>query len=287
MKIVIIGSDGQLGRDVVKEFQKDKKNEIVELSHKDFELSNEKQVYSVLEKIHPNIVINTAAYHNVDLCEINPVIAFKVNSLGPKYLAEASNNQDFYLIHISTDYVFDGSKNRPYIETDSPLPLNVYGNTKLSGEYFIRSISKRHLIMRVSGLYGSNPCRAKGGLNFVQLMIKLGQERDEVRVVDHEFISPTSTKQVAEQLHLISENEIHGLCHATAEGHCSWYQFAKEIFKIKEIKTTLNIAGVDEFPLKTPRPTYSVLDNKVLKENNLNRFKSWQEALHEYLKKNN
>ena len=227
--------------------------------------------------------MNTAAYHQVDKCEAEPAEAFAVNGIGAWNLAKASLKNDFYLIHISTDYVFDGAKQQPYIESDCPSPVNAYGNTKVAGEFFISSTAKRYLIMRTSGLYGTNPCRAKGGMNFVQLMLKLAAERDEIRVVDHEVLTPTSTLEVARQILALSRSNAYGICHATAEGVCSWYRFAQQVFKLKNTDINLQIAGPNEFPAKTPRPEYSVLENEFLKKRGLNVFKSWEEGLKEYL----
>jgi dTDP-4-dehydrorhamnose reductase len=186
-------------------------------------------------------------------------------------------------MHVSTDYVFDGSKDSPYEESDAPNPLNVYGNTKLSGEYFVRSTLEKHFVVRTSAIYGRSPCRAKGGLNFIELMLKLARERDEVRVVDSEFITPTSTAELARQMVALSRSDFYGLYHATAEGSCSWYEFAREVFERTKTKVSLKVAGPNEFPAKVSRPKYSVLENGALKCHKLNIFKPWQEGVHEYL----
>jgi dTDP-4-dehydrorhamnose reductase len=187
------------------------------------------------------------------------------------------------LIHVSTDYVFDGSKRSPYEETDCPLPLNVYGNTKLAGEHFVRCVLDKHFVVRTSGLYGKAPCRAKGGRNFVDLMLKLARERGEVRVVDSEWVTPTSTRELARQIVVLSRSDAYGLYHATAEGACSWHEFAREIFAITNTPVRLKVAGANEFPAKVPRPTYSVLENRALKLQGLNALGTWQDGLREYL----
>lgn len=188
------------------------------------------------------------------------------------------------MIHISTDYVFDGRAGRPYTEDDLPLPLNVYGNSKLAGEYFVRSGNERHAVLRTSALYGRHPCRAKGGGNFVDLMLRLGRERGEVRVVDSEIVTPTSTRDLARQIAMLSDAGAYGLFHATAEGSCSWHEFACEIFAASAASVRCLVAAPDEFPAKVPRPTYSVLENARLKQAGLNRFGDWREGLHAYLK---
>jgi dTDP-4-dehydrorhamnose reductase len=282
MKIAVIGANGQLGSDIVREF-KNNSHDAAELNHSDIEISNIDSVSNTLKNIKPNIVINTAAMHNVEKCEENPTLSFEVNGLGVRNLAMICNDINSVLIHISTDYVFDGAKKSPYVETDKTTPLNVYGNTKVSGEQFAEAIAKKYFVVRTSGIYGRNPCRAKGGLNFVELMLKLSKEKPELRVVNDEFLTPTATKEIAKQLVNLVKTHNWGLYHATAEGSCSWYEFAKKIFELSGIKTNLNIAAPNEFPMKVPRPKYSVLENQKLKKAGLNIFKPWEEGLKEYL----
>jgi dTDP-4-dehydrorhamnose reductase len=227
--------------------------------------------------------VNTAAMHNVDKCEQDPRKAYAVNGVGSRNLAQVANDLGALLVHVSTDYVFDGNKKAPYEETDAPLPLNVYGNTKLAGEYYVRSIAKRHQVVRTSGIYGTEPCRAKGGLNFVELMLKVAHEKGIVRVVDDEFVSPTFTAEIAEQMVALSRSDLNGLFHGTAEGSCSWFEFAREIFALTGTKVILEAAAPGEFPAKVPRPKYSVLENRALKSHGLNRFRPWQEGLRRYL----
>ncbi len=284
MKVAVVGANGQLGSDVVDLFRQNN-HDVAALTHADIEIKDLESVQSNLAKEQPEVVINTAAYHNVEKCETELHNAFAGNALGAKNMAEASANQGFYLIHISTDYVFDGGKRSPYVETDLPLPLNAYANTKLAGDYFVRAIASNSLVMRTCGLYGKNPCRAKGGNNFVELMLKLAQTRDEVRVVENEVLTPTSTREVANQILALSQNPVYGLCHATAEGYCSWFEFAKAIFDIMNWDINLNVAAPEEFPSPVNRPEYSVLENNFLKEKGINQFRHWQEGLSDYLLK--
>ncbi len=282
MKIAVIGANGQLGSDVVVAFVQ-KGDEVYPLSHAEIELANVDSVSKCLKELRPEVVVNTAAMHHVERCETEPDKAFAVNAAGSRNLAMVMRDLDAILMHVSTDYVFDGGKGSPYVERDAPRPLNVYGNTKLSGEYFVRSTAPKHFVLRSSGLYGKNPCRAKGGLNFVELMLKLGKERGKVRVVDSEEVTPTSTSELAQQIVLLSRSDNFGLFHATAEGSCTWYAFAREIFSIANLQVKVEIAGPQEFPAKVPRPTYSVLENAALKGYGLNRFRPWQEGLRQYL----
>jgi dTDP-4-dehydrorhamnose reductase len=221
--------------------------------------------------------------HHVENCEQEPAKAYAVNAMGARNLAIVTRDLGAVLVHVSTDYVFDGKKSEPYIEDDTPLPLNVYGNTKLAGEHFVRSVNPKHLVLRTSALYGKHPCRGKGGLNFVDLMLKLARERGKVRVVDNEVVTPTSTSQLAKQIVVLSRCDAYGLYHATAEGRCSWYQFAKEIFQIANTDVRLDVATAAEFPAKVPRPSYSILENHALKIRRLNLFTTWQEGLCDYL----
>jgi dTDP-4-dehydrorhamnose reductase len=282
MKTAVIGANGQLGSDIVNEFRANG-DDVVELNHSKIEVSDINSVTKILKNITPDLVINTAAMHNVEKCELDPALSFAVNGIGARNLAMVCNETNSALIHISTDYVFDGAKKAPYVESDKTSPLNVYGNTKVSGESFIVSIAKRYFIVRTSGVYGHNPCRAKGGLNFVELMLKLSKEKDELKVVNDEILTPSSTKEISRQLFKLSRSNAYGLYHATAEGSCSWYGFAKKIFELTNTNIKLNIAGPDEFPMKVPRPKYSVLENANLKKTGLNIFKDWDEALKEYL----
>src|SRR5579871_4168128 len=164
MKIAVVGSNGQLGSDVAAAFAKNG-DEVVPLTHSDIELSNLESVSGCLQVVRPDVVVNTAAMHHVENCEREPEKAFAVNGLGSRNLALVVRDLGAALMHVSTDYVFDGAKGTPYEESDAPNPLNVYGNTKLSGEYFVRGTVEKHFVLRVSAIYGRSPCRAKGGLN--------------------------------------------------------------------------------------------------------------------------
>ena len=284
MRVAVIGANGQLGCDVCSAFS-DSGYEVIPLNHDIVDIADFDSAEKNLEQTKADVVVNTAAMHNVDACEREPLKAFAVNGIGARNLAILSNKLDFVLFHISTDYVFDGTKRTPCIETDCPRPLNVYGNTKLAGEYFVQTLARRYFVLRVSGLYGTNPCRAKGGINFVNLMLKLAKERDEVRVVDDEVLTPTFTEDIAKQLVSLREVNKYGLYHATAQGSCSWYKFTHKIFELASVKIKLSIASPNEFPMKVPRPKYSVLENAGLKALNLDIMPPWEDGLRRYLKK--
>lgn len=282
MKIAVIGSNGQLGHDIVRSFA-DQGDEVCALTHDDIELSNSESVVRCLNAVQPEVVVNTAAMHHVEGCEQNADRARQVNVLGAQNLAIATRDLGSVLIHVSTDYVFDGTKGSPYLENDEARPLNVYGKTKLEGEQLVQSSNPRHYVLRTAALYGSHPCRAKGGQNFVDLMLRLARERGRVRVVDNEFTTPTATADVAQQIVAMSRSDAYGLYHATAEGACSWYEFAREIFRAAGVSVSLEAASASEFPAKVIRPSYSVLENRGLKRQSLNLFRPWQEGLHAYL----
>lgn len=282
MNVAIIGANGQLGSDLVAAFSANG-DAVYPLTHADLELSDRNSISRALGPIEPEVIVNTAAMHHVENCERDPEKAFAVNATGARNLALAAEERRAVLMHVSTDYVFDGAKTSPYSEKDAPRPLNAYGNSKLAGEYFVRSTTEKHFVVRTSGLYGTSPCRAKGGLNFVELMLKLSKEREELRVVADEFVSPTSTFELAQQMVELSRSGCYGLYHATAEGHCSWYEFAREIFALTDTRVRLQVAAPGEFPAKVARPKYSVLENGALNDRGLNRFGSWQEGLRQYL----
>jgi len=280
-KVAVIGGNGQLGSDVAEAFSASA--EVTALAHGDLELASLDSVAACLRALHPALIINTAAMHHVENCERDPQTAFAVNAIGARNLATVASDWGAVLIHVSTDYVFDGRKGSPYLESDLPLPLNVYGASKLAGEYFVLSGGARHMVLRTSALYGRQPCRAKGGMNFIERMLQLGRERDEVRVVASERVSPTSTRELAEQMVALSQSDAGGLFHATAEGSCSWHEFACEIFAAAGLEVRCRVADSAEFPNKVLRPAYSVLENARLKQLGLNRFRPWREGLHDYL----
>jgi dTDP-4-dehydrorhamnose reductase len=282
MRIAVIGANGQLGQDVVRAFA-EQRDEVRALTHEHIELSSLESVAACLRATQAEVVVNTAAMHNVESCEQQPGRAQEVNVAGARNLATATRDLGSILIHVSTDYVFDGAKGSPYVESDEARPLNAYGRTKLEGERFVQDINPKHFVLRTAALYGSHPCRAKGGQNFVDLMLRLARERGRVRVVDNEFTSPTATADLARQIASLRRSDAYGLYHATAEGSCSWYEFAREIFRVADVPVTLEAASPNEFPAKVPRPAYSVLENRELKSQSLNLFRPWQDGLHAYL----
>jgi dTDP-4-dehydrorhamnose reductase len=283
VKVAVLGSNGQLGSDVCEAFLRNR-DQVLGFTHSDLEVTSASAVDAVLSASMPEFIVNTAAMHHVEKCEADPIAAFQGNAIGAKHVAEWSQRAGATVAYVSTDYVFDGKKSAPYLEIDVAAPLNAYGITKLAGEHFTAAIAAKYFVLRVSAIYGHQPCRAKGGLNFVELMLKLSRERDELRVVDDEFVTPTPTVQIAEQLVALSRSTQYGLYHGTAEGSCSWYEFAREIFRATGTRIRLEKARPGEFPAKVPRPKYSVLENHALKANQLNVFTDWRDGLEGYLR---
>lgn len=282
MKIAVTGANGQLGSDICVVLKQDG-HEVIELNHDEFDIINYEFVQTILKDVKPDVLINPAAYHHVEKCQNDPDMAFSVNATAPYIMAKVCREIDSRFIHISTDYVFDGNKHAPYVETDCANPLNNYGISKLAGEQMIKTVEGQNLIVRTSGLYGVNPCRAKGGKNFVELMLSLAEAGKPIRVVDDEKVSPTFTLDLARQISkLLTVNDF-GICHATAEDNCSWYEFAKAIFELSNIDANLSKADPGEFAVKVNRPKYSVLENQFLKTRNINTMRSWKDSLREYL----
>ena len=237
MKAAVIGANGQLGSDLTAELRR-RSWDVVGLTHADLRVEEYPEVRRVMQELRPDVVFNTAAFHIVPQCETDPVRAFQVNALGPLNVARACGEIGIRSVYYSTDYVFDGRTRRPYTEEDAPNPINVYATTKLAGEHFTLNNGTNNLVIRVCGLYGRIPCRAKG-TNFVFTMVKAAKEKPEVKVVDDERLSPTSTKAVAAKSLDLLDTDALGLFHMVSEGVCSWYEFAKVIFETLRLSTPL------------------------------------------------
>ena len=281
MKIAVIGANGQLGSELCEQFEE--KHQVIGLTHNDIEITDIDNVKTVMSEIQPDTIINTAAYHNVPECEKNPDISFQINAIGALNLAKIARDMGSILVHYSTDYVFDGDKKEPYHEKDLTNPLNIYAMTKLNGEILIKNYCTRYFIIRISGIYGKTVCRAKGS-NFITTMEKAARERDVVKVVNDEILTPTPVFEIANNTARLIETEGFGLYHMTGEGHCSWFEFAGVIFKELKYKTPLISCTSDEFPSEIKRPSYSVLENHKLKSVNLNLMSHWKDGLINYLK---
>jgi len=263
---------------------KGKDEDIIGLTQDEIDVCYIDKCEPVILKIKPDLVINTAAFHKVDLCEDEGEAAFKVNAVGVRNLCEVCLKIDAVLMHFSTDFVFGGDKNRmiPYNEDDCPQPISLYGISKLAGEYIIKYMLKKYYLIRTCGLYGHAGSFGKGS-NFVDLMIELAKKGEKIRVVNDQVLTPTSSKDLAEKLYELIYTKKYGLYHMTNTGQCSWYDFAVEIFKLAGISPDLKPISSEEFAAKAKRPAYSVLDNRNLRAAGIKDMRPWQEALRDYI----
>lgn len=283
-KIFITGALGQLGQ-ALNEILNQKNEYLLYLtdSHnseeghiKKLDITDEEAVKSEILNINPDIIINCAAMTAVDLCETEKELAYKINALGPKYIAEAAEKVSAKLIHISTDYIYDGQVNTPYTEEAKPNPINVYGHTKLSGDEYVLKNCTRAFVLHTAWLYGE-------GKNFVKTMLKLADEGKKIRVVSDQIGTPTSALELARVIVFLMETDSFGKYHATCEGSTSWYDFAINIFKLAGINVDVEPITTAYYPTPAKRPAYSVLDNKRLREQHGYYMKDWKEALEEYM----
>ena len=274
MKIMITGAYGMLGsdlREVLKNF------ELICTGSKDLDITDKEKVMEFISEKSPDLVINAAAYTAVDDCETHYDEAYAVNALGPKNLAIACKSIDVPLVHISTDYVFDGSKRTPLVETDNLGPQSAYGKTKLEGEKFIQENTDKYFILRTAWLYGLH------GNNFVKTMLDLAETHDEITVVNDQIGSPTYSLDLAVAITNLLHSDKYGIYHVTNEGECSWYEFAKLIFELSDVDVNVIPVSTEEFPRPAPRPHYSVLDNKKWNASGFVAMRDYKEALGAYL----
>ncbi len=275
MRIVICGGDGQLGRDCLRVFQKN--NTVQAFGSRDLDITNQDLVEKVIATVSPDVVINCAAYTNVDKSEEDAELARKVNTLGAGYIASACSAIAAPMVHISTDYVFDGKKELPlsYAETSATSPLGVYGRTKLEGEQLVAQNVEKHMIVRTAWLYGAH------GNNFLKTMLRLALADPErtIRVVNDQYGSPTWTLRLALQLEKLVMVKGQGIYHATSEGYCSWYELAACFLKRMDVKHSIAPCTTAEYPTPATRPGNSILDNARLKRGEINRMTGWRHGV--------
>lgn len=261
--ILLIGSNGQVG----KELQLTLEYELQALARPEADLNRPEDLCRLIEEDKPEILINAAAYTAVDKAETEPELANAINATAVEAIATTAAKIGAYLIHLSTDYVFDGNASRPYLETDATNPLSTYGQSKLAGEQVIPKICDRYLILRTAWVYGSF-----GKSNFVLTMLRLGKEREEVRVVSDQIGSPTWTKDIALTIEKLipQKSLVNGIYHYTSSGVASWYDFAVAIFEeARQLDYPLKVQRVvpiatSEYPTAANRPSYSVLETSKI-----------------------
>jgi dTDP-4-dehydrorhamnose reductase len=249
------------------------------------DLTSPESLRSTLEELRPDVVVNCAAYNFVDRAESEPRAAFDVNAWGVRELALFCRTRNCLLVHFSTDYVFglDETRRRPWSEEDAPGPVSVYGLSKLAGEYLVRSLCPRHLVIRTCGLYGVWGSGGKGG-NFVETMLRLASGGKPLRVVDDQVCTPSYTVDVAEAAVALLAAGRPGLYHVTNSGSCSWYEFARTIFELADVRAELTAISSSDYGAAARRPVYSVLDSKGLRELGITPPRPWPKALADYLR---
>lgn len=270
MRVLVTGAGGQLGKELAAVLP-DRGCEVVALSRKDLDIIDPGSVERAVECYSPKVVVNAAAFTNVDGCETEVETAYAVNVLGPRNLARFCERQGCELVHVSTNYVFDGCNERPYEPFDRPNPINVYGRTKLLGEDYVKYLSTRWYVVRTAGIYGR-------GHNFVRTMLRLADEYDELKIKDDEFVSPTYARDLAEGIGCLIGTGDYGIYHLTNLGSCSWYEFARKIFDLTKSKVKVVPVSRSEYPLPAARPA-----NGVLSSLGSPRLRHWEEALTDYL----
>ena len=279
MRIAVLGSQGQLGRDLTPRLA----GEVVPVPRGDGDLARPDVLRTTLLELKPDAVVNCAAYNFVDKAETGPDAAFKVNADGVRHLADTCREIGAYLIHVSTDYIFglDETRSDPLGEDAPPGPVSAYGLSKLAGEYWARMRCPKHLVIRTCGLYGVWGSGGKGG-NFVETMLRVAGQGKPLKVVADQRCTPTYTADLADAIAQLIAKEVTGLVHATNGGACSWHEFAAEIFRLAGVEADLSAISSAEFGAPARRPGYSVLACRRLADAGI-PMRPWQEALAAYL----
>ena len=281
MKFAVLGAAGQLGRDLCPRLP----GEVVPLAREQADLTRPETLRTTLAVLRPGVVVNCAAYNLVDRAETEPEAAFAANAWGVRQLALVCRDLECVLVHFSTDYVFglDGQRSTPYCPADAPGPVSVYGLSKLAGEYLVRSLCPRHVVIRTCGLYGVWGSGGKGG-NFVVTMLRIAGQGKPLRVVADQICTPSYTVDVAAAAAALIQTGRFGLFHLTNSGSCSWHEFARTIFDLSRVRADLSAITSHEFGAPARRPAYSVLSLDANEGLGLPTARPWQEALAAYLK---
>lgn len=276
MKVLVTGANGQLGFDVVKELQK-QNIECYGATRQNFDIVDFKATEEFITNYMPDAVIHCAAYTAVDKAEDEQDLCYLVNASATENIAEVCKKINAKMLYISTDYVFDGTKDGFYEVDDEPNPINVYGKTKLLGEQAVQRILDKYFIVRISWVFGEH------GNNFVKTMLRLGKERKEINVVADQYGSPTYTADLAPLLVEMIKTEKYGVYHATNEGVCTWAEFAEEIFKIAGMNVKVNHITTAEYPTRAKRPMNSKLGKEKLEFKGFRLLKNWKEVIKEFI----
>ena len=276
MKVMILGASGQLAREFQRQWRG--RYDLAVMTVSDLDVSRIESVRNMVSDIAPDVLVNCAAYNSVDEAEKHPSDAFRVNALGPKNLAIAANDRGIPLVHFSTDYIFDGKLDRHYIEYDKPDPLGIYGRSKLAGELAVKDHTCRFYIVRVAWLAG------RKGRNFVETMLELGADRKNLNVVNDQIGTPTFCPDVVRHVEKLLKSEQYGIYHMTGKGECTWYEYAKEIFRLAGMDhVSIEPVSTEEFARPASRPAYCVLDNMMLRLTVGDDMPPWQEGLEAYM----
>ncbi|MGH7875765.1 MAG: dTDP-4-dehydrorhamnose reductase [Candidatus Binatia bacterium] len=282
MRVAVLGSTGQLGRDLVEILQKSGKIAVASLSHQDADCTRVESLRAALARIQPQALINCAAFVRVDDCEDQAPDAFEVNALGALNVARACAEIDATCVHVSTDYVFDGGKAGAYVESDVTFPINIYGASKLAGELLVRQTAPRWLIFRVASLFGKAGARGKGG-NFIETILHKAREKEPLRIVDDIRVSPTYTRDAAGILCKLLQADITGIIHSANAGSCTWYEFARAALTLCRLDTPVEAVASSAYPTRARRPSNSALASERLADLVNTPMPSWQAALRAYL----
>lgn len=278
MKILVTGVKGQLGYEIVKELKSRGYSDVLGIDREEMDITNENEVNDVIESYNPSVIFHCAAWTQVDLAEDEYDKCYAVNVDGTKNIALAANKIDAKMFYISTDYVFDGTKDGLYEIDDEVNPRSVYGETKYLGEKVVRENVSKHFITRISWVFGIN------GNNFIKTMLRLSETKNELNVVADQYGSPTYTVDLASLLVTMMESEKYGTYHINNEGYCNWAEFAEYIFDVNDKNMVVNHVTSEEYPQKAYRPRNSKLSKKSLDDNGFDRLPSWQDAVKRYSK---
>jgi dTDP-4-dehydrorhamnose reductase len=282
MRVTIIGSTGQLGTDLLEVLVQAGNYEVVGLSHREIECTDSVSIAKGLKMARPDVVVNCAAFVRVDESEDHPDEAFRVNSLGAFAVAKACAEIDALCVYISTDYVFDGEKGSPYTESDVSHPINVYGASKLAGEYLVQQASPRWLVARMASLFGKAGSSGKGG-NFVETILAKARAGESLRLVNDIQMSPTYTRDGAQALEILLRQRASGLFHLANAGNCTWYEFACKALEVAGMENRIEPISSSSYPMKARRPKDSSLESTKLDLSLKECLRPWHEALKAYL----